>query len=142
VAEKYAPASLSEPSWLLFSRLAIRSSIAASFSRSKGYDVGGPRRLMSRTEYDIERRLSLYVLLDEIRAAALKHCSSEVERLRYQMLLCIPMNELNVYDPWKDLDAAIRDVVYLSGEWLRGAKSVTPEMVVEAVDRASSLLNK
>ena len=58
------------------------------------------------------------------------------------MLLCIPSIPLNSDDQWKDLDTAVRDVFYLSGEWVRSAKGVNPEMVVEAVDRAFSLLNK
>jgi len=81
------------------------------------------------------------LLLDEIRAAALKHHSSDVEAPRYKIILCIPVNPLNVDDRWRDLDTAVRDVFHLSGEWLRSSRGITAEMVVEAIDRAFSLLN-
>jgi hypothetical protein len=102
----------------------------------------GLERLMSNTEYDIESRLRLYLLLDEVRAAALKHHSPVVEASRYKMIVCIPANPLSVDNQWRELDTAVRDVFYLSGEWLRSARAVGPEMVVDAVNRALSLFNK
>src|SRR5262245_13234924 len=97
---------------------------------------------MSNTEYDIECRLRLYMMLDEVRAAALKRHSPDVEASRYRMIVCTPANPLSVDDQWRELDIAVRDVFYLSGEWLRSARAVDPEMVVDAVNRALSLLNK
>jgi hypothetical protein len=97
---------------------------------------------MAKTDYDIESRLQLFVLLDSIEAAARKNDPSRARQAHEKMALWMTTDHLSYDHPWKLLDITLRQVFELAGGWVRGDGSVSAEMVEDAAKRAISLLTK
>jgi hypothetical protein len=97
---------------------------------------------MAKTDYDIESRLQLFVLMESVEAAARKNDPSLASQAHEKMALWMPTAPLSHDHRQKLLDITIRQVLECTQKWARGDRNVTAEMVENAAKRAIPLLNK
>jgi len=97
---------------------------------------------MPKTDYDIESRLQLFVLMESIGSAARKNDPSLASQDHEKMPLWMTTDPLSYDHPWKLLDITVRQVFEFTGRWVHGDASVNAQMVEDAAKRAISLLTK